>query len=309
MVTRRSYLAFVPVFLLAAVTLVGCAKRPAVIMAGSPPPTGLSSAVQGGTTGVVVSESAAVVTQPSAGAVSSAETARTEAAAAAPAAAATGQQPPAMAPAAPSAAAAESRAAAAAPAAQEPAASPSSTVAQAAARPEQRDFHAMTQLEPIYFDFDKSDIRPDAVQVLQANANWFRSNPNFLILIEGHCDERGTNDYNLALGERRARSTMNYLIAQGVESRRMTVVSYGEERPICTEKTEACWQKNRRAAFLVKETVPSALPAAVTGTAPATGTSPAPAPQGKTEGVTDPVSSPTQPGTPTPPRPQRQQVP
>jgi peptidoglycan-associated lipoprotein len=294
------------VFLLAAVTLVGCAKRPAVIMAGAPPSTGLSSAVQGGTTGAAVSESSAVVVTEQAPA---ATTTVTESAAAA-------AQPMTTAPAAPVTAGAESagtdRQIAAAPAPQEaPAASPSSTVAQATPRPEQRDFQPMTELEAIYFDFDKSDIRPDAVRVLQSNANWFRSNPNYLILIEGHCDERGTNDYNLALGERRARSTMNYLIAQGVESRRMTVVSYGEERPVCTEKNEACWQKNRRAAFLVKETVPSALPAAATGAAPAaTGSSPAPsATTGPTEKVTEPVSSPSQPGAPTPPKSQQRQVP
>ncbi len=79
-----------------------------------------------------------------------------------------------------------------------------------------------------------------------------KSNPNSLILIEGHCDERGTNEYNLALGERRAKSTMNYLVSQGVRANRITLISYGEERPQCTEKTEACWTKNRRAHFLVK---------------------------------------------------------
>jgi peptidoglycan-associated lipoprotein len=273
------------------------------MMAGAPPPTGLSSAIQGGTTSVVVTESRAVVATEQA-----ATTTVTESSAAA-------AQPMTTAPAAPVTAAESAgtdRQIAAAPAPQEaPAASPSSTVAQATPRPEQRDFQPMTELEAIYFDFDKSDIRPDAVRVLQSNANWFRSNPNYLILIEGHCDERGTNDYNLALGERRARSTMNYLIAQGVESRRMTVVSYGEERPVCTEKNEACWQKNRRAAFLVKETVPSALPAAASGAAPAaTSTSPAPpATMGPTEKVTEPVSSPSQPGAPTPPKAQQRQVP
>jgi len=72
------------------------------------------------------------------------------------------------------------------------------------------------------------------------------------LLIEGHCDERGTNEYNLALGERRAKATMNYLVSQGIQANRITIISYGEERPICTEKTEACWAKNRRANFLVK---------------------------------------------------------
>ena len=72
------------------------------------------------------------------------------------------------------------------------------------------------------------------------------------MLIEGHCDERGTNEYNLALGERRAKSTMNYLVSQGIQASRITIISYGEERPVCTEKTEECWAKNRRAHFLVK---------------------------------------------------------
>jgi peptidoglycan-associated lipoprotein len=72
------------------------------------------------------------------------------------------------------------------------------------------------------------------------------------VLIEGHCDERGTNEYNLALGERRAKATMNYLVGQGVQANRITIISYGKERPTCTEHSEACWAKNRRAHFLVK---------------------------------------------------------
>jgi peptidoglycan-associated lipoprotein len=71
------------------------------------------------------------------------------------------------------------------------------------------------------------------------------------VLIEGHCDQRGTNEYNLALGERRAKSTMNYLVAQGVQASRITIISYGKERPLCTEKTEACYAQNRRAHFLL----------------------------------------------------------
>jgi peptidoglycan-associated lipoprotein len=70
--------------------------------------------------------------------------------------------------------------------------------------------------------------------------------------IEGHADQRGTNEYNLALGERRAKSTMNYLVSQGVQAGRITIISYGEERPVCTERTEACWGMNRRAHFLSK---------------------------------------------------------
>ncbi len=125
--------------------------------------------------------------------------------------------------------------------------SPTST-----ARPAIRDFAADSNLGDIFFDFDKYDIRQTDTRTLDGNAQWLKSNPNHLVLIEGHCDERGTNEYNLALGERRAKSTMNYLVSQGVQANRITVISYGEERPSCTEKTEQCWAKNRRAHFLVK---------------------------------------------------------
>lgn len=110
----------------------------------------------------------------------------------------------------------------------------------------------MTALKAIYFDFDKSDIRPDAARILDANVDWLKSNADAIILIEGHCDERGTNEYNLALGDRRARSTMSYLVRQGVARARITTISYGEERPVCTAHTEACWARNRRAHFLAK---------------------------------------------------------
>ena len=122
----------------------------------------------------------------------------------------------------------------------------------ATARPAIRDFAADSNLGDIFFDFDKYDIRQTDTRTLDGNAQWLKSNPNHLVLIEGHCDERGTNEYNLALGERRAKSTMNYLVSQGVQANRITIISYGEERPACTDKTEQCWAKNRRAHFLVK---------------------------------------------------------
>jgi peptidoglycan-associated lipoprotein len=121
-----------------------------------------------------------------------------------------------------------------------------------AARPQPKEFVAVADLKPIYFDFDKYDIRPGDAKVLDSNAQWLKSNANQLVLIEGHCDERGTNEYNLALGERRAKSTMNYLVSQGVQASRITIISYGEERPSCTQKNEECWSKNRRSQFLVK---------------------------------------------------------
>ena len=114
------------------------------------------------------------------------------------------------------------------------------------------EFSANDNVKDIYFEFDKYDIRPEAARILDANATWLKANSRKLVLIEGHCDERGTAEYNLALGERRAKSTMNYLVGQGVAASRITVISYGKERPVCTEKTEACWAKNRRAHHLVK---------------------------------------------------------
>ena len=127
----------------------------------------------------------------------------------------------------------------------------SGATATPAARPAVSEFAANPNLKDIYFDFDKYDIRPGDAKVLDGNATWLKGN-NQLVLIEGHCDERGTNEYNLALGERRAKATMNYLVSQGVQTVRITIISYGEERPICTEHNEACWARNRRAHFLSK---------------------------------------------------------
>jgi peptidoglycan-associated lipoprotein len=103
--------------------------------------------------------------------------------------------------------------------------------------------------ENIYFDFDKSDLKPEARAILDKKADWLRANAQYRVRIEGHGDERGTNEYNLALGERRAEAAMRYLAAQGVSADRLSTISYGEERPTCTEKTESCWAKNRRAEF------------------------------------------------------------
>jgi len=121
----------------------------------------------------------------------------------------------------------------------------------ASARPAIQEFAANPNLNDIHFDFDKYDIRPNDAKVLDANAAWLKGN-NTLVLVEGHCDERGTNEYNLALGERRAKATMNYLVSRGVQAARVTIISYGEERPVCTEHNTACWAKNRRAHFLAK---------------------------------------------------------
>jgi peptidoglycan-associated lipoprotein len=151
---------------------------------------------------------------------------------------------PAPAPAAP-----VQEAPAAAPAPPAPAPQPVVEAARPPAPP--KDFADTANLKDIHFDFDKYDIRGGDAKILDANAAWLKSNDN-LVLIEGHCDERGTNEYNLALGERRAKSTMNYLVAQGVQAARITIISYGKERPVCSEHSEDCWAKNRRAHFLVK---------------------------------------------------------
>ncbi|HEY3065483.1 MAG TPA: peptidoglycan-associated lipoprotein Pal [Methylomirabilota bacterium] len=143
---------------------------------------------------------------------------------------------------------------AAPPSAPAPAPAPAQvTAAPAPAPTPPKEFRAHDALKPIYFDFDKSNIRPGDAKILDANAAWIRDNSGYLVLIEGHCDERGTNEYNLALGDRRAKAAMNYLQAQGVNADRMMIVSYGEERPVCNDHAESCWSKNRRDQFLVKE--------------------------------------------------------
>lgn len=103
-------------------------------------------------------------------------------------------------------------------------------------------------LKSVYFDFDNSFIRNDQVTALQGNATYLKG-ASGAATIEGHCDERGTNEYNLALGQRRADSARNYLMNLGVAAANMRTVSFGEEKPVCTESGENCWWKNRRADF------------------------------------------------------------
>ena len=110
-------------------------------------------------------------------------------------------------------------------------------------------------LKDIYFDFDRYDLRADARDVLKANADWLKQNPSATIEIEGHCDERGTAEYNLALGAKRAQSAKDYLTTLGVDAQRLSTISYGQEIPVCSEHTEECWQKNRHDRF-----VPKSLP-------------------------------------------------
>lgn len=102
----------------------------------------------------------------------------------------------------------------------------------------------------VFFDFDKYDIKEDARPALDSAAAWLKNNKEVKIIIEGHCDERGTNEYNLALGEKRANAARDYLTANGVASEKIKTISYGEEKPLCAEQTEDCYQKNRRASFV-----------------------------------------------------------
>jgi peptidoglycan-associated lipoprotein len=106
-------------------------------------------------------------------------------------------------------------------------------------------------LQDAYFDYDASDLRDDARTSLSANAEWLKRYPSIQVLVEGHCDERGTSAYNLALGDRRANAARDYLESLGVASSRVRTVSYGKERPFCTDATEECYQQNRRAHFVI----------------------------------------------------------
>ncbi len=106
-------------------------------------------------------------------------------------------------------------------------------------------------LKDVLFDYDKYNIRDDARPVLDKAASFLKKNGTMSVVVEGHCDERGTNEYNLALGERRAKAVKDYLTSLGIMPARMSVVTYGEEKPLCTEQDEPCWQKNRRAHFVV----------------------------------------------------------
>jgi peptidoglycan-associated lipoprotein len=120
------------------------------------------------------------------------------------------------------------------------------------ARPRQDEFEAVPELTAVHFDFDRADLRADARDRLQAHTEWLKQHPDAAVLIEGHCDERGTAEYNVALGERRARSVRDHLAAHGIEEDRLSTVSYGKERLACPAGTEDCHGMNRRAEFRVK---------------------------------------------------------
>ncbi len=112
---------------------------------------------------------------------------------------------------------------------------------------------ALKDLSRIYFEFDRAELSAEAREILNKVAQVLKASPKKSLTIEGNCDDRGTNEYNLALGQQRADAAARYLQTLGVDRKRIKTISYGEERPICTEPTEACWRKNRNATFVYTE--------------------------------------------------------
>jgi peptidoglycan-associated lipoprotein len=108
----------------------------------------------------------------------------------------------------------------------------------------------LDEVRDAYFDYDKADIRPDARTSLSKTADFLKSYPSIKVTIEGHCDERGSTEYNLGLGDRRANAVKQYLVSLGISADRMSTVSFGKEKPFCMESNEACWQQNRRGHFV-----------------------------------------------------------
>jgi peptidoglycan-associated lipoprotein len=108
----------------------------------------------------------------------------------------------------------------------------------------------LREVRDAYFDTDKADLREDARTALSHDAEFLRSYPQLKVTIEGHCDERGSTEYNLGLGDRRSAAVKQYLVSQGISADRLNTVSFGKEKPFCTESNEECWQKNRRGHFV-----------------------------------------------------------
>lgn len=128
----------------------------------------------------------------------------------------------------------------------------SSTTSQAVVEGQNEDF-AQTAKDRVFFGFDKSSLTSEAVNTLKAQAEWLQANPDTNVIVEGHTDDRGTREYNLALGERRAVAVKNYLISRGVDAERIKTISYGKERPAVVGANEAAWAQNRRAVTVVKD--------------------------------------------------------
>lgn len=108
-------------------------------------------------------------------------------------------------------------------------------------------------VKPVFYDYDSYDVRPDAQSVISADANYLNQHPNLKVVVGGYCDERGSTEYNLALGENRANAAKQALVSAGVSPDRLRTVSYGKEKQFCTDHTEACWQQNRRAQFTLDQ--------------------------------------------------------
>ncbi|MFQ5683107.1 MAG: peptidoglycan-associated lipoprotein Pal [Candidatus Binatia bacterium] len=134
---------------------------------------------------------------------------------------------------------------------------PSSSSLEALRRGQSLATSPSSPLKDIRFNFDRYDLRADAREILKANARWIKANPSARVEIEGHCDDRGTNEYNLALGAQRAQAAKNYLVSLGISVKRLSTISYGEELPLCREHSESCWQKNRRDRFVIIPTRPA----------------------------------------------------
>jgi len=116
---------------------------------------------------------------------------------------------------------------------------------------------ASSPLKDVFFDYDSYGLRADARQVLKANADWLKQNPSARVEVEGHCDERGTSEYNLALGAKRAQSAKDYLATLGIAGDRLSTISYGEEIQVCKQANEDCWRQNRRARFVTMPSRPA----------------------------------------------------
>ena len=127
---------------------------------------------------------------------------------------------------------------------------PPATPPQAAAPEESEDALFAQSVKDIYFDYDRYDLRPGDQATIDADAAFFKAHPSIRFTIEGHCDERGSTDYNLALGDNRANAARDALIKAGVAASQIKVISYGKEKPFCSESTESCWQQNRRDHFV-----------------------------------------------------------
>jgi peptidoglycan-associated lipoprotein len=130
---------------------------------------------------------------------------------------------------------------------------PEPAPAEDTARPRQTEFMAVQELTAIHFDYDKATLRPDALDQLEGHIAWLKEHADTAVQIAGHCDERGTAEYNLALGDRRAKSVRDHLYAHGIEPDRISTVSHGKELPACAASTAQCHEMNRRAEFRVRE--------------------------------------------------------